>query len=383
MYKFRRKLFIGIFVGVLVGPMISYPFVKKYIDTENYENRELVEKPELAATTIKDYPALYEDYFNDHLPYKNQLQFINNMTDFFVFHDLNSDRVLLGKDEWLFYKAEGCLDDYRGIRAYSQTELEEMKNNLQIAQAWFADHNIQMIVNIVPNKHEVYSEKLPDEIVEVNPVSMSEQAVSYIKNNSDMDIFYDLDKLKKAAENYQVYYKYDTHWNYVGGYYGTISLMEVLGKTMDVCKQEDIVPWNQDIFATAPQQSGKKYDLAMMIGMPNFLDADRDKKYMVNYKPQIQFTFETLASYSDIDTMLYHSNAEDERNIMMVCDSFGNLNMPYIAKEFKNASCIHYNHYECGFMEKYQPDIVIFQFVERQAYRFDQKILEVIGIEES
>ncbi len=36
---------------------------------------------------------------------------------------------------------------------------------------------------------------------------------------------------------------------------------------------------------------------------------------------------------------------------------------------------IHYNHYERGFMGNYRPDIVIFQLVERQAYRFDQKML--------
>ena len=92
MHKWKRIVFIIVFMGVLIIPTLSYPFVQKFIDSENYENRELAAKPVIAETSLTEYPSLYENYFNDHLPYKNQLQFINKAMDIFLFHSLNRFR---------------------------------------------------------------------------------------------------------------------------------------------------------------------------------------------------------------------------------------------------------------------------------------------------
>lgn len=378
----RKKVFIGVFAGMLTIPMLTYPIAQRYVDTENYESRELAVRPDLAVTPLGEYPDAYEAYFNDHLPYKNQLQFVNKATDLLLFNNLESDLVLLGKNQWLFYKADECILDYIGARVYSDAELEEIKNNLLYAEEWFGARNIQMIINIVPNKDEVYSEYMPDEYRVINSVSMSEQAVEYLKNNTSVNVFYELETLKEASKEIQTYCKYDTHWNFIGGYYGTKAVLEAAGREMVSCTGKDIVPWSQEVFPVAPQQIGKTYDLAMMVGLPHLLDSDRDAKYMVNYRPDVKFEYHTLESYSDIDTMVYKSDAVDNRNVMMICDSFGNLNMPYIAKEFANSSCIHYNHYTKGFIETQQPDIVIFQFVERQSHRFDQQIMNIINIED-
>lgn len=383
MGKISKRIWIAVFIAALTVPKLSWPFLKKYVDTGNYENRELAIKPDLSAVSLTEYPDAYEAWFNDWLPYKNQLQFANRAVDFLVFHSLDSDQVLLGKDEWLFYKAAGCIDSYRGLVSYSEDELREMADNLLVARQWFDERGIKLVINIVPNKEEVYCKYMPDDIQVVNPVSQSQQAVEYLSENTDLDVLYELERLQSAAERQQVYYKYDTHWNYVGGYYGAQSVLERVGAQMPDCTEDMIVPWAEDVFEPAPQQKGTTFDLAMMAGLPHLLDVKRDKRFMVNYKPEVNFTYESLAEYSDIDTMLYSSNAQDSRRVIMICDSFGNLDMPYIAKEFAESACIHYAHYTAGFMGTYPPDIVVFQFVERQAGRFDQTILNVIQTEEA
>ncbi len=382
MFRYRNKILISTFCVILVLPSVSYPFVKRYIDTENYENRELAEKPELSVTSVTEYPAAYEAWFDDHLPYKNQLQFINRALDLVVFHSLDSDQVLLGKDEWLFYKAAECIDNYRGIYSYSENELKEMEENLRFVWEWFQAKGIELVISIVPNKAEVYSRFMPDDIQVVNPVSLSQQAVEYIQQNTDVPVLYDLDGLQTASERYQVYCKYDTHWNYIGGYYGAKAILGLLGKKLPECTEDMVVEWSESVFKAAPQQRGTTYDLSMMAGLPHLLDVRRDKKYMVNYKPEVQYEFESLESFSDIDTMHYTSDAADQRRVMMVCDSFGNLDMPYIAKEFAECSCIHYSRCTLDFLTEQKPDIVIFQFVERQAQRFDQTILNIISRDE-
>ena len=119
-----------------------------------------------------------------------------------------------------------------------------------------------------------------------------------------------------------------------------------------------------------------------MISLPHVLDIHKDKKYMVKYKPDVKAQNESLASYSDLDTMEYTSDAEDDRHLVMIGDSFSNLDMPYLAKEFRKCSGICYLHYENNYITSRNPDIVVFQFVERRAGRFDQTIMGLLDMEE-
>lgn len=378
----KKKIFIGIFIAMITVPWIIYPFLTKWLDTDNYENRELAVRPILGEIAIREYPSAYENYFNDHLPFKNQIRSLNSAMDVLLFHSLDSDKVILGKEGWLFYKAEGCLEDYRGLQSYTEAELAEMKQNLQTIQKWFEDRGIEVVINIVPNKDEVYAQYMPEDIQVVNSVSKTEQAVAYLNKEIDMPIIYDLDNLKEKTQKHQIYCKYDTHWNYIGGYYGAQTIGKAIGKTLPEIADKDIVKWSKKVLPVAPQQRGDTYDLSMMISLPHVLDVHKDKKYMVKYKPDVKVQGESLASYSDVDTMEYTSKAEDDRHLVMIGDSFSNLDMPYLAKEFQKCSGICYLHYENNYITSRNPDIVVFQFVERRAGRFDQTIMGLLDMEE-
>jgi hypothetical protein len=47
--------------------------LKDKFDRENYEYRTLSTVPDMKTTGITAYPAAFEGYFNDNLPYKNEL----------------------------------------------------------------------------------------------------------------------------------------------------------------------------------------------------------------------------------------------------------------------------------------------------------------------
>ena len=59
----------AVFLVILILPSLLFPFIKSNIDTTNYENRVLAERPELDPLEIEKFPALYESYYNDHLPF--------------------------------------------------------------------------------------------------------------------------------------------------------------------------------------------------------------------------------------------------------------------------------------------------------------------------
>ena len=73
---------------------------KSASDTE--ENRTLSAMPKLEISTYRVFPTQFEDYFNDHLPLKDQLVFANSYLDYRFFHSSSSDQVVVGKNGWLF-----------------------------------------------------------------------------------------------------------------------------------------------------------------------------------------------------------------------------------------------------------------------------------------
>ncbi len=52
--------------------------------------------------------------------------------------------------------------------------------------------------------------------------------VEYIKNNTDIKVVYPKEELLKYKGKYQLYYKYDTHWNSLGAYIGYTELTRIL-----------------------------------------------------------------------------------------------------------------------------------------------------------
>ena len=75
----KNKVIFCLFCLCLMVPAVTFPFVKGYIDSENHENRVFAEMPRLSIQTLASFPKQFDDYFNDHLPYKNQLVMTNTM----------------------------------------------------------------------------------------------------------------------------------------------------------------------------------------------------------------------------------------------------------------------------------------------------------------
>ena len=102
----KNKLIFCLFFLFLAAPAVTFPFVKDHIDSENHENRRFAEKPDLSFGTLASFPKQFDDYFNDHLPYKNQLVMANTMKNDFLgvgttmMEYMTSSMVIRGKDNW-------------------------------------------------------------------------------------------------------------------------------------------------------------------------------------------------------------------------------------------------------------------------------------------
>ena len=356
--KNKFGVILILFLCFLIMPNIIYRIFYKNFDHTNYENRTLASKPIFMSTNINEYPKKYEEYFNDYLPFRNELVKLKNLNDIFVFKNIISDIVLLGKAKWLFTKEVNLTEKYIGIEKYNFTEkeLEKAKNNLIHFRDELKKKNIDFIFMVCPDKQFIYSEYMPDYIKRKSIKSGTDIFVEYIKNNTDIKVVYPKEELLKYKDKYQLYYKYDTHWNNLGAYIGYSELMKSLNIYVDNIDNVNIKSlsanerFNFDIY--------HYNDLANLLGLSKIKYYNNDKAYIIsNY---------ITKNYYVKDGFLYNSKAySNENNIMMIKDSFSLNMIDYIATEFKQSEFILTYSFRNEDILKYKPDIVVFETVER------------------
>lgn len=131
--KKMNMVWIITFAILIVSPGFVYFLIGSFVDTANYENRNAAEQPQLNIGNIAAFPQEYEAYFNDHIPFRNQLVQLNSRIDYFVFRQSSSDAVEIGKDGWLFYCAADNgdpIEQVLGKRLFTEEDLRVIADNL-------------------------------------------------------------------------------------------------------------------------------------------------------------------------------------------------------------------------------------------------------------
>ena len=353
-----------IFLCFLIVPNIVYKIFYDKFDHNNYELRKLSIKPTFNFKEINEYPILYEKYFNDYVPFRNEFIQIKNMVDIYLFKNLVDDLILLGKDNWLFFRNfDNLIYKYMGVDLFSEKELEMAKNNLINFRNELNKKNIDFILMICPDKQLVYDQYMPS-YIKRKQVDNIDQFVNYMRDNSDIKIVYPKSELIKYKNYYPLYYKYDHHWNYLGGYIGYTELLKELG--LDYVKIDD-----STIIETKETPFYK--DLSTFISLYKYLNTDEklytilgyNNYYIVNGKNEYnQYLF--CKSYSNYN----------KKKIFFVRDSFSQAMVNYIASTFQESSFIHIDNFKNDGIIYEETDIFVFEFVGRH---LEYRVLDTIN----
>ncbi len=333
---------------------------EKYLDTTNYENRELATRPEISVDNYMSYSTEYTEYFNDSLQFRNYLISLNTSIDRFVFKKSSNKDVIVGNDNWLFYASVTDGDPiacYQGANLLSDEELEAIAQNCIKQRDYLAEQGIEMVIFIAPNKERIYSEYMPKRFGEPAENYCALQIFDYLKENTDLRVVYPYEELMNAKNNLSenIYYKADTHWNSIGGYVGTSALLHELGIEMPSVISNEISIIKLDYL--------ERTDLANMLNLrnPNIFD---DSEYNVcgydsHNSETLEFDNYTLFRYKSINA--------DERKIYVIRDSFGTAMAPYIGSQFNESYMRRWETYTYDDFVSFDPDIVVVETVERLA----------------
>ena len=348
---------------LLPGPL--YMMVRSHIDTKNYENRDLASLPDMitqgiSRSSIDSFPNQFEDWLNDHLPFKNQLLTLSGDIDYHAFKDSNSETVIIGKNGWLFYKGskengEDPVADYLGTNRFTEAELEKIAANMIQARDDLAAQGRDFVIFIAPNKERVYSEYMPDEYGQPSADGRIYQVVKYLQEHTDLKVVCPLqafEEYKKAHPDMPLYFRYDTHWNNLGAYIGAQQLSEALGY-----KLPDLE--NTTVLSNIGEGN---FDLARLLHLSRELGSDQ--VYAVENYSQYYNVLERSEDNTQFRTYNSQNNAAHEK-FVMVGDSFNGAMFPYVAVNYNNAySCFYYD-YTPDLLEEESPNVVVYEVVER------------------
>ncbi|MDY2590011.1 MAG: hypothetical protein SOW32_07460 [Agathobacter sp.] len=360
MKKLSIKVYICMFIVVICLPWFIWFFLQRYVDTSNSENRQMAARPQLSMDTYNTFSKEYEAYCNDCLPFRNNLIKLNSTIDYFLFDRSSNSNVIIGKDDWLFYDniADGDnIGHYTGVRMYTEEELQLTAQNCINMRDSLAEQGIEFVLYIAPNKERVMSEYMPDKYGKPAENYATLQLVNYLRENTDIRVVYPYEELMEAKEKLKdvnIWYKTDTHWNYVGGYVGSCALLKELGIDMPAI-------WSEQI--TISEDEADAGDLAGMLNLNGILDT-KEKNYIVegydaHNVETIQEDFTSVFSY--------HAENADSRKIYIYRDSFTTHMAEYIGSQFNDSYMRHTGTYNYADLQEQNPDIFVYETVERYA----------------
>lgn len=350
-----NTLRISMFLVLLIVPSVLYFFVSQYLDLKNYENHELLTTDEIRKASWNEKTEMLEEYYGQNLPYKNELTRLNYWFDIEILKNIDSDTVLLGKNDWLFYKGDNCIDDYCGKLEMSQEDIDNTIDAMNRMADYCADREIQLIYFVSPNKETIYGDLyMPDYVKVIDENSRANVLINAIEDRTYLKIIYPENELCYYRDcGYQVYRKYDTHWNNIGAYIGADCILRATG--YDGVKLEELN------ISTDGYISG---DLANMIAMGNRYNDDMN--YVIdNYKNDIKISVVENRVEPFLNYTHWSSNSENVQILMCIGDSFLGAMEGYLARNYKESYFLHRGNYQAGTIDSIKPDIVVISVTER------------------
>jgi alginate O-acetyltransferase complex protein AlgJ len=326
-----------------------------------HENRVLAARPSLPRNfkQAAAYTDNWMNYFRDHFGFRNTLIRAVALARFRV-GESTDPHVLIGKDGWLYYRPDGDrnLIAFRGLRPFTEDDLDAWQRVLEQRYRWLAAHGIPMLLVIPPDKQTIYPEFLPDEFAPLRTPSRLDQLIDRLHSmNSPLRLLDLRPTLLTAKQTTRVYFKTDTHWNDRGAYAAYRAIMPAIQKLLP---RRDLVsqPLDNFIARSAPFHG----DLMTMADL-----SDQYSELSVSLTRKVPFilpptgmNLRGLATTDGGDATL--------PRLVFYHDSYAFALAPMIGPNFSHIFWSFNTTLDPAAIEREKPDLLIDEFLERDLY---------------
>ena len=256
---------------------------------------------------------------------------------------IESTQVLLGKEDWLFYKSTedgDPISDYQGINHYDENTMQTIADKLTNERNQFSNYGIDFYILSIPNKSSVYPEYMPDTIQRKDTTSKTDLLMKYLEENTDLNVVDAKPSFVKAKKKKQIYYKSDTHFNQIGAFVTVQALKDKIDGKTDTLK-------NVKFGKITNHYSG---DLARLCDMQDTFNDD------------IQY---------QLDAATVNTKIKSNKRILVIGDSFSEVMQSIMSQYFAEVKTVNIWSFETSMLDEYKPDIVVWEHAERYTDRFN------------
>lgn len=265
-------------------------------------------------------------------------------------------QVLLEKDGWMGYTAEGELDYFQNARPLQNQNI--IAKDLANLNQYLKSQDITLLIVVAPSKSSIYPDKIPAEVKLLSTRSKLDGLILSLKRYN-LPIIVDLrPALRTARQVHDVYYKTNTHWNGYGAFVAYTTIINTLGHSYPELKPYQAIDLN--LVITGPDTQ----DLARIMHA-NFITEPN-----VFFTPK-ELSIQTLHPSNYLGYNQFSSLQNSELpTLLMFHDSFGAMYLNYYLS--MNFGLSHFVHLDSmpeyltkESIQQFKPDVIIIEILER------------------
>lgn len=347
----------AVFFLLISSELISGVFNSRRLIMES-ERRLPNYCPDLKMDSLNTFAKKFDKYLEDQLMGRKNINTINNLIEYSIFHELaDNPNVYFGKDGWMFFVGETAREAFENRNPLTPEQLAKMKEVLVARRDWLKKRGIHFYLIFPPMAYSVYEENLGPRLFRHNKKSKLDQLLEYLKTNTDLDVIDIYTPIMQAKKKYpyELYYKTDVHWNYVGAYVAYRAMIDYMKK--DFPEIGDALEFKDIFWFQFDDHIGV---LLKLIALEDYLtnhECFPCSKYLNTKTDTLHPVYPEYVSPEDpLCVVNKHVNRP---KMLMFRDSFSFWLIKYLTNHFSSSTYLWTPIFYPSIIEKEKPDIVI------------------------
>jgi len=325
------------------------------------ENRVLAEPPPPPAGLgdLDGYRKGLDAYVADRFPARPHLIALANLIRLRLGAS-GSERVIVGRQGWLFYDDGSHLGVARGRPALTRGEARAWLEGLAGRTEALKARGIAYVVISPPLKETLYPQYAPAWFEGPSDGRAAVRLSGWARTSGAGEALYLQEALAQPTHwGLKSFSRHDTHWTGIGAHLGYVALMDRLN-ALGLTDPPRPLERFEEVSAAAPPR-----DLALMIGVASFVAVDYPEFVDPATEPAMRTTY--LTGRTDWTAPRVIDTGLTGKPIALITgDSFSNALMPFLYGHF---SRLIFDHNQDGtwredLIDRFKPDVVILEVVE-------------------
>jgi len=358
----QARLYSGGLIGLVVlfsiASVVAMAF--RHAEISQAENRTLARLPQLPRSLEQweTFPQRFDAYFNDNFGLRTLLLRLNSGFSSVMLGRLPSDKVIIGKDKWLFLAGDQAIDQYRNRAPFSALQIGDAREALSRRARYAATLKSRYLFVVVPDKHNIYPEQMPSYLTRQDRPSQLDEMLAIAKS-ADVPMLDLKPAIRAGKTDGLVYFKDDTHWTDWGAYLGYRAIMQALP-----LPELPIVQLDYRQFNVRTEFAGELAGMANLPWVEPTVTIDRSTH-------RCQIDASSLRQQPDRLFSVARSTCPGAKyKVVYIGDSFTYRVMGYLAQSFGEVKFVVRSGYKPfrltqPYLDNEAPDLIIEELVER------------------